>query len=82
MFFGDKFFGDPPALRQMALYFVDSSSGNVIIRKAQRAIQGDDCRPRRRSWPRFPLLAPIRDSFGSGFSAVARVSDRGRLAKV
>ncbi len=28
-------------------------------------IQGDDCRPRRRSWPRFPLISPIRDSFES-----------------
>jgi hypothetical protein len=35
--------------------------GNVIIRKAPKAIHGDECRPRRRSWPRFPLLAPIRD---------------------
>ena len=40
--------------------------GNVIIRKAQRAIQAGDCRPRRRSWTRFPLLAPTRDSFESG----------------
>ena len=29
--------------------------GNVIIYMAQKAIQGDDCRPRWRSWPRFPL---------------------------
>jgi hypothetical protein len=53
--------------------------GNVIIRKAPKAIHGDDCRPRRSSWPRFPLLAPTRDPFESGASSVARVSDRGRL---
>jgi hypothetical protein len=56
--------------------------GNVIIRKAQRAIQAGECRPRRRSSSRFPLLAPTRDSFESGASAVARVSDRGCLAEV
>jgi len=32
--------------------------------------------------PRFPLLAPTRDSFESGASAVARVLDRGCLAEV
>jgi hypothetical protein len=56
--------------------------GNVIIRKAPKAIHGDECRPRRRSSSRFPLLAPTRDSFESGASAVARVSDRGYLAEV
>ena len=30
--------------------------GNVIIRKAQKAIQAGDRRPRRRSSSRFPLL--------------------------
>jgi len=38
--------------------------GNVIIRKAQSAIQAGDCRPRRRSSSWFPLLAPTQDSFG------------------
>ena len=37
--------------------------GNVIIRKAQKAIQADDCRPRRRSSSRFPVLTPTRVSF-------------------
>jgi len=37
--------------------------GNVIIHRAHKAIQGDDCRPRRRSWLRFPWLSPIRNSF-------------------
>ena len=36
---------------------------NVIIYRAHKAIQGDDCRPRRRSWLRFPWLSPIRNSF-------------------
>ena len=36
---------------------------NVIIRRAHKAIQGDDCRPRRRSWLRLPWLTPIRNSF-------------------
>jgi hypothetical protein len=40
--------------------------GNVIISKAQKAIQADDCRPRQRSSSRFPLLAPTRDSFRVG----------------
>jgi len=35
----------------------------VIIHRAHKAIQGDDCRPRRRSWLRFPWLSPIRNSF-------------------
>ncbi len=39
--------------------------GPAVINKHQGAIQGDECRPRRRSWSRFPLLAPIRDSFES-----------------
>jgi hypothetical protein len=52
--------------------------GNVI----QKAIQADDCRPRRRSSSRFPLLTPTRVSFEPGASAVARVSDRGCLAEV
>jgi hypothetical protein len=56
--------------------------GNVIISKAPNAIHGDECRPRRKSWPRFPLLAPTRDPFESGSSVVARVSDRGRLTEV
>ena len=38
---------------------------NVIIRKAQKAIQTGDRRPRRRSSSRFPLLAPTRDSLES-----------------
>jgi hypothetical protein len=32
---------------------------NVIIRRAHKAIQGDDCRLRRRSWLRLPWLSPI-----------------------
>ena len=44
--------------------------GNVIIRKTQKAIQAGDCSPRWRSWPRFPLLAPTRDSFESGASVL------------
>jgi hypothetical protein len=37
--------------------------GNVIIRKAQKAIQAGECSPRRRFWPRFPLLAPVKRGF-------------------
>jgi len=29
--------------------------GNVIVYRAQKAIQGEDCLPRRRSWLRSPL---------------------------
>ena len=36
---------------------------NGIIHRAHKVIQGDDCRPRRRSWLRFPWLSPIRNSF-------------------
>ena len=40
---------------------------NVIIFRAHKTIQGDDCRtstsPRRRSWLRFPWLSPIRNPF-------------------
>jgi hypothetical protein len=39
---------------------------NVIIRKAQKAIQTGDCLPRLRSSPRFPSLTPTRVSFESG----------------
>ncbi len=35
--------------------------GNVIIHRAHKAIQVDDCRPRRGSWLRFPWLSPIRN---------------------
>jgi hypothetical protein len=56
--------------------------GHVIIRKAQKAIRAGDCRPRRRSSSRLPPLAPTRDAFESGASAIARVSDRGCLAEV
>ena len=45
--------------------------GNVIIRRDQKAIQADDCRPRWRSSSRFPLLTPTRVSFEPGASAVA-----------
>ena len=37
--------------------------GNGIIHRAHKTIQGDDCRPRRSSWFRFPWLTPIRNSF-------------------
>ena len=37
--------------------------GNGIIHRAHKAIQGDECRPRRSSWLRFPWLDPIRNSF-------------------
>jgi hypothetical protein len=37
--------------------------GNGIIHRAHKAIQGDDCRPRRSSRLRFPWLTPIRNSF-------------------
>ena len=56
--------------------------GNGIIHRAQKVIQGDDCRPRRRSRLRSPPLAPIRNSSSDGVSDVARVSDRGRVAEV
>jgi len=36
---------------------------NVIIHRARKTIQEDDCRLRRRSWLRFPWLSPIRNSF-------------------
>ena len=57
--------------------------GNGIIHRAQKAIQGDDCRPRRRSWLRVSpgfLLSGTRLSYGA--SAVARTSDRGHVAEV
>jgi hypothetical protein len=37
--------------------------GNGIIHRAHKAIQGDDCRPRRSSWLRFPWFTPILNSF-------------------
>jgi len=37
--------------------------GNGIIHRAHKAIQGDECRPRRMSLLRFPWLSPIRNSF-------------------
>ena len=37
--------------------------GNGIIHRAHKAIQGDDCRPRRSSWLRSPWLTPIRNPF-------------------
>ena len=37
--------------------------GNGIIHRAHKEIQGDDCRPRRSSWVRFPWLTPIPNSF-------------------
>jgi hypothetical protein len=54
-------------------------------RKDQRAIQGDDCCPRRRSWSRFPLIDTSILSWtlsSRGVSVVDRVSDQGRLAEV
>ena len=36
---------------------------NVVIHRAHKAIQGDDCRSRRRSWLKFPWLSPIWNSF-------------------
>ena len=53
--------------------------GNVGIHKTQRRIYGDARRACRRSSSRFPLLTPTRVSF---LSAVARVSNRGRLAEI
>ena len=58
---------------------------NVIIRRALKAIQGDDCRQRRRSWLRFPWLSQglsgtLSNSYGA--SAVARDSNRGHVAEV
>jgi len=41
--------------------------GNVIIHRAHKAIQVDDCRPRRRSWLRFPQQQEALD-FGVGSS--------------
>jgi hypothetical protein len=50
--------------------------GNVIIRKAQRAIQTGDCHPRRRSSSRFPLLLPgTLSSRGPPLSLVFRTED-------
>jgi len=37
--------------------------GNVIVYRAQKAIQGEDCRPRQRSWPRFPLARSYPELF-------------------
>jgi hypothetical protein len=36
---------------------------NVVIHRAHKLIQGDDCQPRWRSWLRFPWLSPIQNSF-------------------
>jgi hypothetical protein len=46
----------------LSIFCECSVRGNVIIYRAQKAIQGDGCRPRRRSRPRSPPLAPIRNS--------------------
>ena len=51
--------------------------GNGIIHRAQKVIQGDECRPRRRSWLGLPWLSPIRNSS----ELRARTSDRGRVAE-
>jgi len=41
-----------------ALWLCDGGvRGNVIIYRAQKPIQGDECRPLQRSWPRSPLAA-------------------------
>jgi len=66
------------------LYFVDVTSWQRNHPQGPESQHGDDCRPRLRSWPRFPLLAPTRDSFSGavGGLSVARVSDRGCLAEV
>ncbi len=37
--------------------------GNRIIHRAHKAIQGDDCRPRRSSWLRFPLAHSYPELF-------------------
>jgi hypothetical protein len=37
--------------------------GNGIIHRAHKAIPGDECRPRRSSWLRFPWITPILNSF-------------------
>ena len=55
---------------------------NVIIRKAPREIHENDCRLRRRSSSRFPLLDPTRVSFEPGTLAVTRVSNRGPSAEI
>ena len=51
--------------------------GNVIIRKAPKALHGDDCSPRRRSSSRFPLLALSRtlSSRGPPLSFVFQTED-------
>jgi len=61
---------------------VSGVRGHGIIHRAQKAIQGGDCRPRRRSLLRVSpgsLLSGTRLSYGA--SAVARTSDRGRVAE-
>ena len=37
--------------------------GNVIVYRAQKAIQVEECSPRRRSWPRFPLTRSCPELF-------------------
>ncbi len=46
--------------------------------RSQKAIQGDDCRPRRRSWPRSPLARSYPELFrvtGPLLSLVFRTED-------
>ena len=55
----------------------------AVTHRAQKAIQGGDCCPRRMSLLRFPWLLPVRNSFASyGASAVTRTPDRGHVAEV
>ena len=52
--------------------------GNVIVYRAHNAIQVEDCRPRRRSWSRFPLTRSCPELFrGTGplLSLVLRTED-------
>jgi len=52
--------------------------GNVIVYRAHKAIQVEECLPRRRSWSRFPLTRSCPELFlGTGplLSLVLRTED-------
>jgi hypothetical protein len=52
--------------------------GNVIVYRAHKEIQVEECRPRRRSWSRFPLTRSCPELFrGTGplLSLVLRTED-------
>jgi len=78
---GPKKFLELPGLpaRPKLLWLCDSwVRGNVIIYRAQKTIQGDECRPRRRSWlgsPRTRSYPELLRFMGPLLSLVLRTED-------